>query len=695
MSNEFNIDITSDAGTVETPSDNNGGISIDAVTGNVVDMSSMNITTNRSRHTVVKPKTSNESNTKVEVTTNRPATNNTPMHGKTVIRPNVTTNANTRKAVSINEMPTTPEPDRDADIPDSIEAELLDFNNPNSVINTYIKRNVQEMQEWTAEQKKKAQEKQTLEDDEAIVNEIMGEDESEVIDITKSDDEDDKSKVVTIAEFDDKKPDMTIGVESENLLTEDLSSLFNKKEEATNIEEVNEPMSEVVNNTTDELDDLIPEMPEEAKTPAVEVEDEVDEVVKEDAVEEELEEVDDPDSIKIENAAVKNPESKKEEKKDEGKFLEMDVDTNFDGTFAVVEESDEVDEDKEAKEAEEANRERLKHLQKLAIEKLKPVSQKLDISSFTIVKKPVIDVKNSLKADTKRTAKWVLPYQEAVIHISEFSGAELEKLREFSQSRTADSYTKRFKMIYDHITSSKATPFEAWLKCTPWRDVDHIYFAIYIASYKGANYLPVTCPNKDCNEQFLTDNLDIMKMVKFDDDKAMNKFSEIYQSEETAASGSGMYCSEMVPLNDKIAITFREPSIADVIEIMTLERRQLDKFSSTITALPYIDKIYLIDMESKSLTPVSYKMYPDNPTKTTVSKIAKYDSVLGTLNGDGYSPIQSYIRAIEEKTVGINYLLPSVNCPKCGSVTNEVITTAEDLVFTRYQLGALTTTSLN
>ena len=52
-------------------------------------------------------------------------------------------------------------------------------------------------------------------------------------------------------------------------------------------------------------------------------------------------------------------------------------------------------------------------------------------------------------------------------------------------------------VIYLYSDSGKA-PFEQWLKSTPLNDVDHYMFAIYISSFKGANYLPADCINKNC-----------------------------------------------------------------------------------------------------------------------------------------------------------------------------------------------------
>ena len=56
-----------------------------------------------------------------------------------------------------------------------------------------------------------------------------------------------------------------------------------------------------------------------------------------------------------------------------------------------------------------------------------------------------------------------------------------------------------------------------------------------------------------------------------------------------------------------------------------------------------------------------------------------------------------FVREIEGKTYpsGVYERWVEVICPKCGKIVEETPSTAEELLFTRYQLGALVNTSLN
>lgn len=371
--------------------------------------------------------------------------------------------------------------------------------------------------------------------------------------------------------------------------------------------------------------------------------------------------------------------------------LEDEDDTDINDEEAI--EENEADSEETEDEADET----LKHLQALATEKIKPISKTLDISSFTIAKKASMN-SNLLKKPHQKAAKWVLMDQEAVVIMKEFTGAELQALQEYTteSGRSLTALSSRYRMIYDHILSAKPDSFEAWLKVTPLADIDNYFFAIYIASYKGANYLPKDCKDPKCKETYLTENIDIMSMVKFKSDEIKNKFMQIYQDETVVANRKGIYISEVVPVSEDLAISFRSASIYSLFEYSSLDDKFRDKYADIIGYIPYIDTIYTIDQVNRTLIPVGYKTFPENATKTVKSKIKKFADCLRTLTSDEFSLIKSYANEIRKKEdSGLSYVFPATTCPKCGKEDDEIAIRAEEAVFTRYQLGALVNTSLN
>lgn len=523
----------------------------------------------------------------------------------------------------------------DENIHISPEHDILDIENPDSIFSKYVEQKDKEAAEWIAE---KEEERRVLEE-EASNEAYSDETQIGVVDEDESDDTDEGVIISGGTENLDQRMVGSYNMAMANVEHEDLSGLMET------------PTTQTEEQIVDEFDHDIKLVEEKENNTVVKTADQ---------------------NIPVSAAGE----------------VDVDVTTTTEGMATeIVEEEENVETDD--------SEDVLKHLQKLATEKLKPVSKKLDISSFTVLKKPVSNVTPMFKESSSRVAKWVLPTQDSIILMKEFSGAELEKLREYSEnSRSVDALNRRFKMIYDHIMSPKPAAFDTWLKTTPFDDIDSYFFAIYIASFKGANYLPADCINPACKETFLSDNVDIMSMVEFENDAAKNSFLKLYQSEAVPA-GKGIYCTEIVPMNDKVAISFRQPSVYNVFEIAAMDDKTRADYSSIIDYIPYIDTIYSIDMNNKQLVPIGYKMFADNNQRTIRSKIQKFHQILSTLTVDEFAIVKAYVKAIAEKNSGIYYTYPAIECPKCHTSTEKQRTTAEELVFTRYQLGTLVNTSLS
>ncbi len=580
--------------------------------------------------------------------------------GHTEIKPRVKAPESVaRKEISIDAV-ATDDTSSNEPVHESPLDDMIGMNNPNSMFVKYVQAKENEAREYIIQQ----QEEQRVLDEEKE----LGEDSND-------------GKIIGI---DEGYASSNVDIKAERDDDLDLSALMDEEDKKYNTEE-NVDMSErVYPQETDEVsvDDMIDkdDLPYEDDAATSSYDEDYNEGI---------------DEEKPETASSHEVIGEVEEKTESIDASDVDLDeddhsSNFEA--ADIEEDDnnsttevgDVDED-----------EVLKHLQKLATERLKPVSKKLDISSFTVLKKPVTNINPIFQSTSARVVKWVLPSQESVILMKEFSGSELEKLREYSEnSRSIDALNRRFHMIYDHIVSPKPATFEQWLKSTPYEDVDHYFFAVYIASFKGANYIPEDCQNAKCKETFITEDVNIMDMVKFETPEAKEKFVQLYKSEPTHA-GKGVYCTEIVPMTYSIAIAFRQPSIYNLIEIAALDQKTSAQYDHILEYIPYIDTIYAIDAAERTLTPITYKMFPDNASRTTRSKLMKYDNIFSTMSVDQFGPIKAYVRAITEKTSGMYYVYPSVECPKCHELTTEQRATAEQLVFTRYQLGSLVTTSLS
>lgn len=373
---------------------------------------------------------------------------------------------------------------------------------------------------------------------------------------------------------------------------------------------------------------------------------------------------------------------------------EIPVENNL--TRSVINVDIEADEDENSvsvtSETDEQDQENEKILKALIREKIAPVSKKLDLSSFTVVKKAT-NSNNIFQTTQAAVAKWVLPSTGVTVSMREMSGADLEKLRELMvDNSVSPNFREGLRIIYDHIVSPKPQSYEKWLKTTASADFEHLFMAVHIASFGEANYIPIDCVNPTCKKPYLTNNIKIMDMVKFTDDESKAKFWNLYNSEATESEG--LYTTEIVPMSNQFAIGFKEPSLYDIYVESTYYSGQFqEKYSSTMNYLPYIDSLYVIDQTNRALIPIGYTTYDNNLSKTFRSKVMKYDKVLGTLTSDQHAILGSYASKVAQRINWFTYQIPETTCIHCGHVHPAIEDqTPSSMVFLRNRLTLLATT---
>lgn len=472
-----------------------------------------------------------------------------------------------------------------------------------------------------------------------------------------------------------------------------------------------EIVPEDAEDSSEEVDALTEALAEDDAEP-LEINLEESEIVSEDITD--LEDDGEDNDEKVGEPVATEPESKQEDttevsdaseesgKKDQVKKEEPEKpkyvsadDMDVEITTKAAEEVKDDDPEESEEETNTDNEQVLNHLRKLATERIKPTSTKLDLSTFTVAKKATADIGYVTRSKENRVSKWVLPGQEQIVLMKEFSGVELQTLLENMEENSVTSLTRRYRMIYEHIVSPKPETFEKWVKSTPAADLDHYYFAIFIASYKGANYLPADCVNTQCTEgSFISEDINIMDMVKFEDDETKKKFKTIYTEETAIANKEGIYLTETVPISDKIAIGFKEPTLYSFIEPLNVDDRFRRRYENIINIIPYIDEVYMINAEAQQIIPVDYTRVVNSPGKNIKNRVRKYSNIINTLTPDQFNNISAYVNDFIPRLASkIHYVEPELTCPYCGTTKPETETTAENLVFTRYQLGALVTTT--
>ena len=557
--------------------------------------------------------------------------------------------------------------------------DILDESNPNSPFSQYLERKEAEMDEYLA-QLDQAQE--------LAENDYIDEDGNNTID---------DGAVIGAESLRDTNDERSTSDMSEyDVATEDTSAL--------NVEvNIGEEKSSGLNIDLTGGSKTVEPVVEEDPVEVVEEEDspeEVNEVVDDAEYEVDMDkELEAEESAPVEENIMESKEEEKEKPKAEKKKVVISEDEIDIETSDVETDTSDLDvEDEENGQINDTDdEETLKELRRIATETLKPAAQTLNIKSFTIAKKPSANLRLLKDSESKsKAAKWVLPAQNSIFIMKQFLGAELEELRANSENtQSLMQLTRRYRMIYDHIVSAKPATFEAWTKVTPLADSDHYFFGAYIASFKGSNFMPMTCRNRECGKMSLSKDIPVLEMVKFDDDEAKAKFLELYKS--TRENPKSLYVTEVIPLSNTLAISFKEASIYSLFENASLDENFKARHSSIIDYVPYIDSMYMIDAANGQLVPIGYKVYSDNAVKTTKSKITMFAKALNTLTIDEFGPIKAYVSDLitRRDNSGFKYIVPEMACPHCGTKIDEYNASAEELLFTRYQLGALMTTSIN
>lgn len=343
------------------------------------------------------------------------------------------------------------------------------------------------------------------------------------------------------------------------------------------------------------------------------------------------------------------------------------------------------------------------NLKKEIFEKIINAGKKLNTAQFVVSNK-VVSLKDALRkseTDTtaKRIASWPMVYAGRPFVSTALRGPEIAMLADFDDSDSENGIgitREQVKVMFEHDANPyRPLTVEAWAKTIPFHDIDSIFAAMYIASLKGSNYMPYVCQKPACQHAYLSDDISIDQMVKFNSDEAKERFEKIKKVDLTPEN-TGSYESVVSVINDRFAIGIKLPSIYTILyEQATLNAEFLRKHQSVASIMQYVDYIYMIDPDSSEFKPIGWKTYPGDITKTYKSKIATYAKIFSELDGTDFGVMISLINSMVIKANdmrGITYEVPSTKCPKCGSEIVAQPITPRSMVFTRQRLVALATT---
>lgn len=333
----------------------------------------------------------------------------------------------------------------------------------------------------------------------------------------------------------------------------------------------------------------------------------------------------------------------------------------------------------------------LEELKNQIKQRVEPIKKSFDLSKFTISQKAVSAQKVMKLAVQvhQNVADWVLPSAGRSISVSGLSGPEILKLNpENSNRNRQNTFRDMYRVIYDHIVDGNKPDFEVWLKQTRFVDMQHIYFALYMATFGGSNFLNYTCPK--CEKVFIKD-VDFKDMVMYADDETKEKINCMLKQDTTSHSNDS-YNVELIQVSNSYVLGIKTPSIWNVImETASLSEKFLDKYSDLIDMVSYIDSAYLIDEQNGVLIPVNTKPDPNDMAKTAARRIKAMYDIIATLNSEEFYALRSKINEHDEfATSKISYKIPETICPHCATkVPENRNVTPDNMLFMRHQLAAI------
>lgn len=318
---------------------------------------------------------------------------------------------------------------------------------------------------------------------------------------------------------------------------------------------------------------------------------------------------------------------------------------------------------------------------------LKTSHNKIDLEKFKVSKKGV-NVTKVIYNDIDRgdVADWVLYGSKVPIAMRGLTGPELIKLDPENSNRSRQNFLKdAYRIIYDKVVDANKPDFITWMKQTKYTDVDNIYFALYMATFNGSNFVSYQCP--DCKKVFIKE-VNFRDMVKFKDDTVRAKVEELMT--HSTDNGEIPYEVERIQVSDKYVFDMKSPSLYNVVyETAGLSQTTLDKYGDLIDTITFIDAVYTIDYTNMQLVPVMIPTVKDNLEKTIANRIKFMYNILRQLSSDEYYAVRGYITKITDQSADISYLIPGAKCPECDKeIPANEETDGQAMLFTRHHLGA-------
>lgn len=324
-----------------------------------------------------------------------------------------------------------------------------------------------------------------------------------------------------------------------------------------------------------------------------------------------------------------------------------------------------------------------------------PINKPIDLDQFTVATDSSISASKAVMIATQSAANrntsaadWVLLDTGRVISMRPFDSNDIDKLNGSYRNR-ANTLRVTWQTIYDHCADeNKPSTMEAWLKTISVSDIEHIYGAIFKASFAGNSYIPIECKEPDCRNTFIPGETPFEDFISYNTPECKAYVQSIMDRNTLTGEFSE---TKKIQVTDDIVVELCKPSIYSMIfENIGLDDATRRKFEDLLNILSYTKNIYYIDRQINKLVPVKPKVFPGDQVKSIKAKILAYGKIFMTFTSDQAGLINGMINSlITDSKYKITYKYPTAECPKCHHSAGGGETDPATMLFTRHKLTAL------
>lgn len=360
---------------------------------------------------------------------------------------------------------------------------------------------------------------------------------------------------------------------------------------------------------------------------------------------------------------------------------------------------DEEDETREelSETNEEIDSEEIDEFEELDDEEVEEEFEVFDPSDLKIATK-VITKNSKFSSDLLSSTSYVISNYNH--RIKPFSGLDMKAINskmaqyEDGEIELKDLILEILTRFHSKIENTKLS-FDEWCRIIKNRDLVDIYAAIYKSVINNEDRIPITCPNCKKPSVVGIDGSFVDNYMMFKNEEEKEKFlTSLSEAIDIKDRLPDYEKGSIIKINEKYAIELVSPNLYDELLLTTLmlnearrarennEPSRLEKYKDCIDYLNCIKNLYTIKEDGTfERLEISFPITNKNDRKKADMRKLKYklitvNKILSTFSVDELNKFTKYIEKFlkneeEETKIEYKYVLPKIQCPRCGNIVSE------------------------